>query len=344
MATNPKNPEFSPNHDRPSLTIIPGGGEVSSSTFSKVVRHLRRPSIERANGVMELESRFKDNESDLIFALTGEAFLRNVGFVQEQYSRFAQSYFGWSSAYSDEFARSALGVGHLTKGLPLKKEVIEMILEDPIKRKRIPDAAFYRPKNGTPGIYTGMIASRMLFPIVSLAEKPDEQVSVQYQIIRAFHPDQRAKGRGRQSINLERMLHQDADPEKHVHRTPGYVAGFATHQSSALEQESGHPWVEPFVPGTRDWAIEQVVARILGTDPALVDLNGVIRNFYKEPNLSVYKYNERGELVLNLREGHEDSLRFANTMYGHHEGEYGMGPFDAIMPMHTFRNKNGRRR
>lgn len=277
--------------------------------------------IEETPGIMRLDNLGGSNGGDVVFAFVGEAYLRNLAYLTEKYADFAQRNIGWSASYAHEMAESGLNVRRLTGTAPLNDGTINLILEDPIKRKLIPTVILFRPVGSLPEQYTGMSAHRMFFPVANVKGQ-EQQEAVLYHILRAFDEEQRGQKRGRTTIQLARFLHHEANPRKYNHRTGSAIAAYANTQSPEFDQTTSHPWAEPFIEGSLDWAIEQRMSQILG-NPS-IDLHGVARRFYREPNQAVV-----------VRGNHLGVKRIADRM----SGEFGMDPLDAIMPMYTFRFK-----
>lgn len=254
---------------------------------------------------------------DIVFAFTGEAFLCNLDYLRDQFVYSSHRNIGWSMEYSRELATKGLGVDQLTRRAPITEETIGLIIDDPLKRRRIPSVMLFRPENGEPGRYIGISAQRMFYPYVSRGEEePEQEEAVLYHILRAFDRDRRGKQRGRTSVELGLLLHQDA--RWYGHRTGSHVAAYTNTRSEALDQTHSHPWKEGFTEDPLAWAIVKKMYDILGNRTG-IDEFGVSRGEYKEPNKAV-----------EIRKEHEGSMRIWRKMFQ----EFGMTLYDAVFPLY----------
>ena len=264
-----------------------------------------------------------DVNGDTIVTFSDEAFLGNIDYLIDQYTKFAVKEVGWSPEYSRQLAVKGLNVDTLTKGVPLTKEFISFLSEDLNKARRIPSVSLYRPEDGPRGVYTGISAQRMFFPNVRReGSQVEEEVPVLYHIFRAFDESKRGYGRGKFSVQLAFYIHRGA--RYYMHRTGNYIGAYANTRSPVLNQASCYPFSAPYEENSFEYHLARKVQSIVGGPGTEIDLFGVSRGDYLEPNHS-----------LDFRPDHIDpNHRGSMRMLNRFKKVYKMGPLDGIYPLY----------
>ena len=170
-------------------------------------------------------------------------FLRNKEVLTEIVIGFAQRELGWNEATARSIYEKALKV------------------EDPRKESMIPSVLLFRKE----GIVAGVSAQRLKY----VRTYEVGVVPVLYHILRGFEPEYRAEGMGRDSIEIARFTHREA--EFYSARNGGPVPVWATMQagkekptdvSDIFVEGTFHPWNRLYDQDESDRVYQQIMAQL----------------------------------------------------------------------------------
>lgn len=264
------------------------------------------------------------HNQDEVVAYTGESYLRNLPYLIDAATIFAQRNLGWTEVTARAILTRGLGVEHLTRGLELNDQTIPLILGDINRSRKIPSVMFFKEEGAKVGEYAGIACQRMFFP--QTEEYPEsgrllgEEVPTMYQILRAVEQGERGRNRARSSIELALWLHGGIS-RWFFHRSGNFIAIYTNTRSTSFNQEYSYPHRLRF---NQDPFAKELMRKgfnLVKLNGQEIDDNGVSRNDYIEPNLGIE----------NLRPGSKEEIVRVHTMLTE---EFKLGPLDALYSLY----------